>query len=171
MPKKKPEKARTTAAAPNAPAPTPAFLADLPSSVLASSISARTSVETSAMALWTSVPTEGSSAAADATLAGDTLWATGASPSDGGAGSIGGVRWNRAVRRRPARPGIPRPSSRRPPPGHRPELGRGGEAPPRACEGWGGGGPVSVLGRCRGQLVLDDVHDGRVGQRGDVTEL
>src|SRR3954469_7482700 len=78
MPKKKPEKARTTPAAPKAPAPLPAFFADLPTSALASSTSARISVETSAIALCTSVPMEGSSGAAAGSIrAGDALWATG----------------------------------------------------------------------------------------------
>src|SRR5918998_3155157 len=60
--RKMPEKASRTAAAPKAPAPIPAFFADLPTSALASSISLRISVETSAMALCTRAPTEGSSA-------------------------------------------------------------------------------------------------------------
>src|SRR3954469_25751658 len=80
MKKKKAEKAITRAAAPNAPAPMPAFLADFPISALASSTSERTRVETSAMALWTRVPTEGSPAAVVVSRwAGDTLWATGGS--------------------------------------------------------------------------------------------
>src|SRR5687768_17152991 len=112
MPKKKPEKARTTPAAPNAPAPTPAFLAERPTSALASSTSARTSVDRSDMALWTRVPTDGSSVPA-AWMAGDvldaleTLWATGGSFFDGGAG-----QGNGAVRRRAARPRVPRTDRR-----------------------------------------------------------
>ena len=82
MKKKNAENARTTPAAPNAPAPMPAFLADLPISALASSTSARISVDTSAIALCTSVPMEGSVVPADPVRgAGDTLWATGAPPS------------------------------------------------------------------------------------------
>src|SRR3954454_21309520 len=71
-----------TPAAPNAPAPIPAFFADLLISALASSISARTNVDMSAMALCTRVPTEGSSAAVASCWACDTLWATGAPPSE-----------------------------------------------------------------------------------------
>jgi hypothetical protein len=84
MKKKNAENARTTPAAPNAPAPIPAFLADLLISVLASSTSPRISVETSAMALCTSVPTEGSAGAAGTTVVvvvrpTDAEWATGIS--------------------------------------------------------------------------------------------
>src|SRR5829696_7000476 len=68
MPKKKPEKASTTPAAPKAPAPIPPFLADFAISVFASSTSARISVETSAIALCTSVPREGSTGAAGTTV-------------------------------------------------------------------------------------------------------
>jgi hypothetical protein len=80
--RKMPEKASSTPAAPNAPAPIPAFFADLPTSALASSISLRISVETSAMALCTSAPTEGSSAPPGRPWDGvdDALWATGAPP-------------------------------------------------------------------------------------------
>src|SRR3712207_5691453 len=153
IPKKNVEKASTTPAAPKAPAPMPAFLADLPSSALASSISLRTSVETSAIALWTSVPTEGSSApAVEFREAGDTLWATRAPPSIGTAGHP-----NRAARRRSARLRLP-PA---PLAGARPEPAKGG----------GRGGPFSVLGGCRGQLLLDHVHHRRVGQRRHVAEL
>src|SRR3712207_7594138 len=67
MNRKNAEKARTTPAAPNAPAPMPAFLAERLISVLASSTSPRISVETSAIALCTSEPTEGSAGAAGAT--------------------------------------------------------------------------------------------------------
>src|SRR5688572_2416172 len=85
MPKKKPEKARTTPAAPNAPAPIPAFFADLLTSVLASSTSARISVDMSAIALYTSEPTDGSAGAAGTTVVvvvvrpTDAEWATGIS--------------------------------------------------------------------------------------------
>src|SRR3712207_871843 len=85
--RKMPEKKSRAAAAPKAPAPTPAFFADLPTSALASSISLRTSVETSAMALCTRAPTEGSSARvvlrAPDGLDG-ALWATRAPPEDDG---------------------------------------------------------------------------------------
>src|SRR6476646_5964289 len=82
MKKKKAEKASTTPAAPKAPAPMPAFLADLPTSAFASSISPRTRVEKSAIALCTSEPTDGSVVPADPSRgAGDTVWATEAPPS------------------------------------------------------------------------------------------
>ena len=72
----------TTPAAPKAPAPMRAFLADLPTSAFASSTSARISVDTSAVALWTSVPMEGSLGGPGPPIgADDTLWATGAPPS------------------------------------------------------------------------------------------
>ena len=43
--------------------------------------------------------------------------------------------------------------------------------PPRACEWWGARGVLRVLRRSRRQLLLDQVHDRGVGQRGDVAEL
>src|ERR687889_2272944 len=137
MNRKTVETPSTTPAAPNAPAPMPAFFADLPTSALASSISLRTSVEMSAIALCTRVPTEGSSGPAVASRgAGDTLWATGAPPSIGSAGQR-----NRAA-------SLPRALG---PPARR--------------------GPGSVLRGSGGQLLLDQVHHRRVGQRGDVAEL
>src|SRR6476469_8658726 len=136
MPKKNPENARTTPAAPKAPAPMPAFLADFPTSALASSTSARISVDMSAIALCTSVPTDGSAVPADTVSgAGDTLWATGAPPSFG-AGLIESC---------PTGAGSTHVGPCRPP------LARG----------------VSVLGRRGGQLLLDQVHHGVVGQGGD----
>src|SRR3712207_9443387 len=64
MNRKNAENARTTPAAPNAPAPMPAFFADRLISVLASSTSPRIRVETSDIALCTSEPTEGSAGGA-----------------------------------------------------------------------------------------------------------
>src|SRR5829696_5916687 len=153
IPKKKNEKASTTPAAPNAPAPMPAFLADVPTSAFASSTSARIRVESSAMALWTSVPTEGSSVwVLTSSWADDTLWATGAPPSDGCAGSVlfadPAGQGNRAARRRAARP----------------DRVQGPRASLRAV---GGRGCSSVLRGRRRELVLDQVHHRRVGQRGD----
>src|ERR671915_521732 len=93
-----PANAASTPAAPNSPMLIPAFFADRPISALASSISLRTSVETSAIALWTRVPTDGSSGpgtrtagdvvpgartAGDVLDALETLWATGGSSFDG----------------------------------------------------------------------------------------
>src|SRR5688500_17041046 len=127
----------------------PAFFADLPTSALASSISLRTSVEMSAMALWTRVPTEGSSApAVESRAAGGTLWATAPPPPSGAAGQ-GNAASSAAMTRSSAPSG----------------------APPRACEGWGGGGPLSVPRRGRRQLLPDQVHHGGVGERRDVAEL
>src|SRR5215212_7945566 len=101
MKKKNAEKASTTPAAPNAPAPIPAFFADLLISALASSTSPRRRVEKSAIALCTSVPTVGSSFCG-VTSADDTLWATGGSSFDGPAGSArlvsGIVPYGRRVR-------------------------------------------------------------------------
>src|SRR5829696_3407453 len=144
MPKKKPEKAMTTPAAPKAPAPIPAFLADLPTSALASSTSARISVDRSAIALWTSVPTDGSSPAAVRTAGAalgalDTLWATGGS-SCRCARARGSMVLVRGM--------VPH------------------DAGPRAA-----GLSRSVLRGGGGQLVLDHVHHRRVGQRRHVAEL
>src|SRR4028118_669139 len=77
-----PAKAASTPATANSPTLTPAFFAERPTSALASSISARMSVDTSAMALCTSDPTEGSSLLPACRPVGwvdDALWATGGS--------------------------------------------------------------------------------------------
>src|SRR5215218_10595534 len=146
MPKKKPEKASTTPAAPKAPAPIPPFFADFAISVLASSTSPRIRVETSAIALCTSVPREGSAGTAVTTVvvvvvrSTDAEWATVCLLSQGGAGQ--------------GDPALPTET----------EWIRGGYAD-RSTP------PPSVLGGGRGQLLLDQVHHRRVGQRGHVAEV
>src|SRR4051812_27506075 len=127
----------------------PAFFAERPSSLLASSTSLRIRVETSAIALCTSSPMEGSwGPVARLDVA---LWAT------SGSSSVGGT--NTMI--------VPDTASRRAPRSVKAPC----RAPPRACEGRGAGGPFSVLGRGGGELLLDQLHDRGVGERGDVAQL
>src|SRR3978361_2347428 len=81
MKKKMAAKASMTPAAANAAAPMPPRLAEEVTSVLASSISERISVDMSAIALLASVPTEGSAGPAGEPASGvvETLWDTGGS--------------------------------------------------------------------------------------------
>src|SRR3954449_10969414 len=81
MKKKIAAKASRTPAAAKAAAPIPPRLAETVTSVFASSISERISVDMSAMALLASVPTEGSAGPAGRPASGvvETLWATGGS--------------------------------------------------------------------------------------------
>src|SRR3954467_12405610 len=88
MPKKNPEKATTTPATPNDPAPMPARFADRPISDLASSTSLRMSVDTSAIALWTRAPTEGSSGRPVGRLDAEAGAPAGSSLVDGGVDMI-----------------------------------------------------------------------------------
>src|SRR3954465_5936649 len=81
MKKKMAAKASMTPAAAKAPAPMPPRLAEVVSSAFASSISERTSVDMSAIALCASVPTEGSAGpetrtAGEGVEGGGTLWGT-----------------------------------------------------------------------------------------------
>src|SRR5687767_1929906 len=150
MPKKNAEKATMTSAAPNAPPPMPAFLADLPTSALASSTSARISVETSVIALCTSVPTVGSTVSAVRTAgdpldALDTLWATGSSSfGSRGTDTAPLLRESCRITRRGARPGLVRYW-----------IGHPSRARAEPARRGGKGGASSVLGRRRGQLLLD----------------
>src|SRR4051794_14045299 len=152
-----PEKNSSAAAAPKKPRPMPARLTESPISDLASSISPRTRVETSAMALCTSAPMEGSPAPAGrVSPAGDTLWATGAPPSFGCPSTSG---WSRALFQGKW---CRTTGGNAPPP------------PPNGVVGGPGGAPDHgrlVLRRRGRQLVLDHVHDRGVGQRRDVAEL
>src|ERR1700712_4900466 len=96
-----PAKASSTPATLNRATLVPAFFAEVVISALASSISLRTSVETSAIALCTSTPTDGSSVGVDRPSGpGETLWATGGSSFVEGAGQR-----NRAPPAGPAPPG------------------------------------------------------------------
>src|SRR5947209_8412467 len=124
MPKKNVENATTTPAAPKAPAPMPAFFADFVISVLASSISARTSVDMSAIALCTSAPTVGSSVpATPAVPLGWALWAT------VGSSSVRRVPDRDARQQRRAYPlGVSGESCRMPHPAHSPVLVQSSEA-------------------------------------------
>src|SRR4051794_17788699 len=122
----------------------PAFFADVLISVLASSISARTSVDMSAIALCTSVPMEGSSVPVGRLDA--ALWATaGSSLIDGGLDMIvpDARRWR-----------APRSGEAEWP---------GSDTAPRPLH--------SILGGRARQLLLDQVHDRGVGERGDVAHL